>query len=243
MSYLEKLFDGKYIYTNNGQSYTEENFTIERELDLQSHLIFKAEVLSRVKTGEFLKLYITYEVTPSFDPVKVNIRRTLGPKESIENFDINLKTKNYVYTFKCGDINKSFEKIYTAKPHIATPAFSTSMLMVNQKKLDPVHLTHYNLLTTNNIWTYNGDPFENELYLQLQEIEAVKIEINQKELKANHCKLLTVNENGTIASQGHSIYLSKHYYLPYKSEFDNDLAIQIEYLKAYEDHMQKNFSE
>ncbi len=239
MSTSEKLFDGKYIYTNKGVAYTEENFMVEQFAGRNAPLLFSSEVLSRVKTGEFLKLEITYLVTHQFNPIQVKIRRLLGPKESLETFDYDEKTKNVLYTFESEGKTQTFEKIYGAKPHVATPCFATSMLMVNQKKIDPVHRTPYTLLGTDNTWEYQGGIVDREVYIELQEIEPVKLEMGGRELKASHCKLLSVDESGTIEDQGHSIYLSKHFFLPYKAVFGNGLEIHVERLKSYENEFNK----
>ncbi len=234
MSVKEKILEGKYNYFNEGHVYTEEIFHVERETGIQGNFFFNAEVLSRVKTGEFLKIYTEYEVNKNFDPVHVKITRQLGAQTSQEDFSIDLKTKVTHYKFTCDEKENRFEKILMSTPHIAAPCFLTSMIMVNQKKIDPVQRTPYTLISSNNIWKYKGPFFEHETYLELEELEPQKIIIDGNELKATHCKLLQVDSNGSINSAGRDIWLSKYYYIPYLAKFDKNLEIRIETLKNLE---------
>ena len=58
MSFKEKLFEGKYNYLQDGKIYTQENFTVLKEDKIQGEYTYNAEVLTRVRTGEFLKVFI-----------------------------------------------------------------------------------------------------------------------------------------------------------------------------------------
>ncbi len=234
MSIKEKVLEGKYNYYNQDQNYTEENFKVEREGGRQGNLIFYSEVLSRVRTGEFLKAYVEYEVTKSFEPINVKITRQLGAKESIENFNFDQKTKIITYSFESEGKTNYFEKVVNSKPHVGAPCFLTSMIMVNQKKIDPVQRTPYIIITSDNIWSYESEFQEKEIYIELQELEPKNLTIDGNKLKATHCKLLQVDDNGTIIDVNHEIYLSKHFYIPYLATFGENLKIEVEYLKHYE---------
>ncbi|MBT4792429.1 MAG: hypothetical protein HON90_12730 [Halobacteriovoraceae bacterium] len=231
MSRTEKILIGKYNYFNSDQIYTQENFYVERIEGRQGELVFHSEVLSRVKNGEFLKINIEYQVSNKFDPMMVKITRRLGEKESTELFQINQKDKTYSYIFKNKQEVSSFERIITSLPHIAAPCFATSMIMVNQKKIDSVQRTPYTLLHSNNIWDYVGEFEEKTIYIEMQKLEQQSIMVNDIDLKATHCKLLSVNKNGSIIDDDHEIFLSKHYFIPYEAIFGKDLRISIETLK------------
>lgn len=239
MSAKDKILEGKFNYYNGENIYTEENFSVDREGGRKGNYIFHSEVLSRVKTGEFLKIYIKYEVNNAFDPVNINIVRQLGAKESVEDFSYDLKSKNVTYTFDSGKSTKYFEKVITSLPHVAAPCFLTSMIMVNQKKIDPVQRTSFTILTSSNIWEYESEFKEGEVYIELQELEPQNLVIDGNELKATHCKILQVDENGTINDLDHNIYLSKHFYIPYLANFGKDLKIEVETLKHYETRAEK----
>lgn len=232
-SIKEQLIEGKYEYLNNGTPYSEESFSISREEKPSGKYTFEASTHTRVRTGEFLKILISYLTTTNFEPLNVRIERQLGDKNSIETFDIDQKTSNVSYKFESADKVESFNKIVSGRFHFATPCFSLSMLMTQMRKLDPVHRTPYTIITSKNIWDYE-EPFqEEEVYVELQSLDPAKINISGKELTATHCKLLQVDENGTIATEGHDIYLSKYYSVPYQGDFGNGITIQIDKLKNF----------
>lgn len=235
MSNRDKVIEGKFNYFLDGSQYTQEEFRVFKDANAKANLNFEAEVTSRVKTGEFLKVACQYRFTSKFVPIKCSITRSMGENTSEEIFLFDDKTKNVSYEFNANGKTKRHEKVITSKPHVAAPCFSLSMLMVNAKKIDPVQRTPYTLLSTQNIWDYHGPFVEQEIYLELQELEPIKINIDGKQLKATHCKILQVNDKGTIIDGGDDVYLSKHYYIPYYGKFKNDLTIKIETLKHYED--------
>lgn len=228
-----KILQGKYNYTSQNKIYSEENFKIFKEEDRKLNYVFKSEILSRVKTGEFLKIYVTYRVNQHFDPINVEIERLMGQKESFEKFQIDPKTKNYHYILKGIDSTETYDKIISSRPHIATPSFLTSMLMTNQKRLDPVQRTTYTIVTSNNVWNFE-EPFrEKTIIAELQSLEPKDIIVNKKSLKATHCKLLHENQ-GTSTASGHDIYLSKHFNIPYLGVFSDDLRIEIDHLRSFQ---------
>lgn len=241
MSVTEKIIEGKYIYLQNGQAYSEENFYIERETIMNGHLIINTEVVSRVKTGEFLKVNTKYEVTHQFDPTRVTITRQLGAKKSVETYQINHRDKNYTYSFENGGRPKYFEKVITQLPHIAAPSMVTSTLMTNQKKIDPVHKTPFTLISSNNIWEYEQEFQERELYIELLDLKPVQIMIEKNKLTASHCKMFQVDENGKIIDDNQELWLSKHYNIPYLAKFGKNLEIRIDTLKNFEDRAAKVF--
>lgn len=228
-----KILQGKFNYLSQNKIYSEENFRVYREEGRRISYLFKCEVLSRVKTGEFLKVYIEYRVSRHFDPIEISITRLMGNKESKENFSVDPKTKNYTYTFQTKDGTQSYDKVLTSRPHIATPAFTTSMLMTNQKRLDPVQRTNYTLITSDNVWEYQGPFFEKSIFVELQALEPKDVMVSSKTVKALHCKLLSSNL-GTSSDQGHDIYLSKHFNIPYLGIFSDDLKITTDHLQSLE---------
>mgnify|MGYP001398090871 CR=1 FL=1 len=111
MSVKEKIIEGKYNYFNQGHLYSDEQFEIYRLASPVGNLLFSSEVTSRVKTGEFLKINIDYEVNFKFDPINVKIKRQLGNRSSSESFNIDLKETNVVYEFQGSGRPNYFEKI------------------------------------------------------------------------------------------------------------------------------------
>lgn len=228
-----KILQGKFNYLSQNKIYSEENFRVYRQEGRKINYLFKCEILSRVRTGEFLKVYVEYRVSRHFDPIEVTITRLMGDKESKEKITIDTKTKNYHYLFQSKDATQTYDKIINSRPHIASPAFTTSMLMTNQKRLDPVQRTNYTLITSENVWDYKGPFQEKSFYAELQALEPKEIVLNNKTIKALHCKLLSSNL-GTSSDEGHDIYLSKHYNIPYLAIFSSDLKITTDHMQSLE---------
>lgn len=239
MSFKEKLFEGKYNYLQQGKVYTEENFTVLKEDKMQGGYTYTAEVLSRVRTGEFLKIYVEAEFAHNFDPLAYRVRRNLGDKESLEEFYINQKDKNYIYTFEGFGGKHQFERIVNGKPHIASPCFVLSTVMINSKKLDPVHRTTYSVITSNNVWECKGPFVEKEVIFELQELDQIPLKVSDKELKATHCKIVYTDEKGQLKDHYDDIFMSKYNYIPYKAVFSNGLEIEVESLRNFEQHKTK----
>ena len=235
MAFKEKLFEGKYIYTAKGKEYSQEDFSVLREDKLQGNFFYQAEVLSRMSTGEFLRIDVKAEFSNEFEPLEYSIVRSLGAKESQETFSINQKNKLVSYLFEgSGDTNR-FEKIVNSKPHIASPCFSMSTVMINAKRLDPVQRTPYTVITSDNVWTYQGPFTEEDVFIEFQDIEQVPLEIQGKELNASRCKVLRLDKKGRVQPDFQEVYLSKHQNIPYKAVFPNEIEIVIDHLRSFED--------
>lgn len=233
MKYQNKVIEGSYQYYQDGTSYSEENFKLLTEDKSQGNYYLKAEVLSRVKTGEFLKIISEYEFNHAFEPLNVSITRTLGDKESKESYLIDQKNKNVRYTFKDEDNSHKYEKIITGKPHFATPCFSGCMMMTLSRKIDAVHKTPYTIITSDNIWDYKAPFYEKEVFVELMSLDPRIIEIGGNELKTTHCKLIE-SKDYNASNSGFDIYLSKYYSIPYKIVFSENFYIEVERLKHFE---------
>lgn len=234
MGFQEKLLEGKYNYYQNGHIYCEEHFKVFREESKHGNYSFQAELMSRVDTGEFLKIYVDYELNHHFEPLNVKVKRSLGGSKSTEKFSISAKDKNLRYTFQGVDGSHEQEKIVTGKHHIATPAFSTSMLMTQHRKIDPVHRTAYDVLTSNNIWSYESPYHESTVHIELMKLEPVNIRIQGHELQATHCNIYETDKFQNPGASGYPVYVSKYYQIPYLAEFPNGIRIEIERLKNFE---------
>ncbi len=239
MTLKNKILEGKFLYLKDGSSYTDEIFTVHKEDKTQGDYFFKSEVLSRVRTGEFLKIYIEYHLNTALEPIKITTRRLLGHKSSLEVFQINHQSRNVYYQFTDSNNKRhEFEKVVNSRAHFATPCFLTSMIMLNYKAIDPVQKTSYQIISTNNIWNYSGPFQEYEIDLELQNSLPINLKINGNELKATHIKMYP-REEKSESEIFHDFYLSKYYFIPYKVDFNNGIIIQVDKLKHFEDQFSK----
>ena len=111
--------------------------------------------------------------------------------------------------------------------------------MINAKKLDPVHRTTYSVITSSNIWDYQGPFVEKDIVLELQDLEQIPLKVSDKDLKATHCKIVYFDEKGQIRDHYDDIYMSKYNFIPYKAVFSDGLQIEVETLRNYEQHRTK----
>lgn len=243
MGFQEKLIEGKYNYYQNGQSYCEEHFKLFREEKKQGAYTFQVELLSRVETGEFLKVYVDYELNHAFEPKNLRVKRSLGGIKSAERFQVDLKDKKVKYTFTTNDETKEYEKTLSGRFHISAPAFCTSMIMTQAYKIDPVHRTSYDVLSSSNLWTYEGPFEENTIYVELMSLDPKTITIHDKELQASLCNIFAQDKTAKSQGEGYPIYLSKYYQIPYMAEFPDGIKVEIENLKNYESNLTQMFKD
>lgn len=239
----EKLLEGKYNYFQNGQRYCEENFKVFREEKKYGAFTFQAELLSRVSTGEFLKVYVDYELTHNFEPLNARIKRSLGGSKSVERFSVDLKDKTLQYTFTGEKGFEEIKKAVTGRYHISTPAFSTSMLMTEARKIDPVHRTAYNIISSSNVWEYEKPFQESTLYVELMSLEPVTINIHDKEVQASHCNIFETDKFQNPGAEGYPVYLSKYYQIPYLAELPGGIRVEVAKLKGFESDHSKLFKD
>jgi hypothetical protein len=234
MSFKEQLFEGKYRYLKDDQEYSEENFKIYHEEKAQGNFFINAELLSRVSTGEFLKIYIDYELTPHLEPLNLTIRRSLGRRQSVERFNVNHKEHLVKYMFRGDQSEGTHEKVINGKFFISAPCMCTSMLMTMSKKIDPVHRTQYAIVTTNNIWSYEGPFAEKMVYVEQMQSEPVGLKINGKDLNSTLIHLYQHDKTAPVKEKGIPFYLSKHMNMPYRARMDDNVVVEVEFLKHTE---------
>lgn len=240
MAFSEKIFEGKYLYFKDGNQYSEELFSLEREDKSNGNYTFSSEILSRVTTGEFLKVYTDYELSSRMDPLNVRIKRHLGKNKSTERYFIDHKDKLVSYTFDGRNGYHEFEKVVNGKFHIATPSFCTSALMTLMRKVDPVQKTPYTILTSPNIWEYHGPFQENIIFIELKSHEPVEFKINNNQLSATLCHFYEDDRELNNPATPTAFYLSKHFNIPYKAEFQEGIEVRIDKLKILEAREYKN---
>ena len=230
MSFDEKLLDGKYLYFKDGAQYSEEVFKVTKESKSQGNYTFSSEILSRVATGEFLKVYVDYELSHQFEPLNVRIKRSLGERKSTERYVFDTKERIVHYSFDGADGHNEMVKVVPAKAHIATPAFLTSTLMTQIKRIDSTQVTQYAIITSQNLWSYESPFSEGQVYVDLKSLDSVELELNGNKISATHCTMFEGEKNEFETD----FFLSKYFNIPYQAKFPNDIEIRVDKLKTYE---------
>jgi hypothetical protein len=234
MSLTEQIYKGQYEYFRNGNTYAQENFSVYKA-DQPANFIYSSEILSRVSTGEFLKIYVDYEVTPLFDPINIKIRKSLGEQSSKETYNVNYQNKNVLYSFVNSEGEKqTYEKVINGKFQITTPSFLTSLLITQNKKVDNIGRTQYLVINSNNEWKYEN-PFEEKFfYLETRSNDNKELTIGINKLVSSVYYLYEKDVGQDKNEQPIVYYQSRNIGIPYKAILNDGLEIRIKQLKVTE---------
>ncbi len=240
MSASNEIIEGKYNYTKNKQIYCEENFCVRMTNDSRLKFIIESEVLSRSHTGEFLKVDVSYSLDSRFHPRKVEIKRSMGEKRSLETFEFDNTKHQLNYSFTVDEDTEQHISKPGAQPQVATPSFATSMLVTMAKRLNPTERTKYKMITSANIWNYETSPTEQDFYLKTVKSNQVKIQIGKSQVTATHCSI-SLSEDEDFKTKSQQIFLSKHFSIPYKGIFAEGIVIETEEMKIINDQFANIF--
>jgi hypothetical protein len=230
MNQLEKLFDGAYNYFDQekGVPYSQEIFSVHRNPE-NNFLIYRAEILSRVTTGEFLKINTYYEVNTFWAPQKVIIEKTLGANFAKEIYTPDYDNQILNYEFINPQGSKNYSRNIVTRYQITTPAISTSMLSSQTKKFDSMSRNAYILVSCSNAWEFEK-PFEDKsVFVEYKTHESKEIIINGSSLACIKCLMYQTDTNQNMTEEPTTFYLSKHVGIPYLVE-SKDIKIEIKYL-------------
>jgi hypothetical protein len=231
---IEKLFEGKYVYSKDGESFSQEEFKVFKRLDTTT-LVYQSEILSRVSTGELLKIECNYEINNQWSPVEVNVEKHLGDMYSEESYYVNANTQSVNYEFRTQDKVVNKERPTPPKFQISTPAFLTSMLCTQQKSFSSMGRSQFSLLASNNEWECRYPLEDQYLYIEYKSHENEDIVINGQELANTRCSLYRHDAIENVQERPTIVYLSKHIGIPYVLEIPQEnLRIEIKTLKKTE---------
>lgn len=237
---FEKLFEGTYQYFQNGQNYSQENFTVSKIAATQN-VLFEAEIMSRVETGEFFKMQVVYVVNQFYAPQTVIIEKSLGEKIAKEVFDVDYTTQTLRYTFKSNNGEESVERPFSSKHHIIAPCFLTSGLFTLTKKIDSTSRTPVTFITTANEWDFHGAPVDKILWIELKAHDTEELLISGAPLTASKYEIHEEDALTGEAKPGAQLWVSKHYGVPYQLEERDGAKIVARKLKKLKQEMGKIF--
>lgn len=240
--YKNALLTGSYNYLDDGQVYTTEDFVFLSTGRLLGGNLIIAEIKSPLDTGEVYTTKVSYECNHKFEPLEILIERSVGNKRSEENFKYNLEERDLSYTMIDDEGEKTTtEHHFSSRVFINSPAMSTSTLMTQRKRIDPLQRNIYHIVSSQNQWKFKSDLTESTLYILQQEINRVPITLADQNLKAVYCKIVPAQLEMPV--DYHDFYLSKHFNLPYKATLSEKITIEIDHLQVFEDQLQKHLKD
>lgn len=225
----EILLEGSYLYFQKDVNYSQENFKLVYFPDSRTHHIY-SEILSRIETGEFLKIMVRFEMNDHFHPNFVRIEKSLGNRYSQEVFQFDIPAQELKYTFQNSKSSQEFTRSLAAKHYLTSPAFATSAIFTLSKKLDVTGRTAVSFISTQNDWTYEHPPEEKIVYAEFKTKELADFKLNNTPLSASHLCLYEFDSSSPTGEAPVELFLSKHYAIPYQL-IQGDQKIVIKNLK------------
>lgn len=225
----EILLEGSYLYFQKEVNYSQENFKLVHIAEQQSFHVY-AEILSRIETGEFLKILVRYEMNQHFIPTFVRIEKSIGNKYAQEVYKLDVPNLELQYSFQNSQNTQEFSRNISAKHYLTSPAVSTAGMFTLSKKFDATGRSPVVLLSSENDWTYMGPPTEKVVYAEFKTREMQDYKLNNSPLSASHLCLYEFDTSNAGAEQPVNLYLSKHYAIPYELTH-GDQRVAIKHLK------------
>lgn len=225
----EILLEGSYLYFQKDINYSQENFTLVQFSDTHTYHI-NAEILSRIESGEFLKIMVRYEMDHRFHPNFVRVEKSVGNQYAEEVFKFDLQAQELNYSFKSSGSTHEFKRPLSAKHYLTSPAFSTSAIFSTTKKFDATGRTAIALLNSANEWSYEHPPEEKIVFAEFKTREVPDFKINNAPLSASHLCLYEFDASSATSESPVEIFVSKHFGIPYQL-IHGDQKIVIKNLK------------
>jgi hypothetical protein len=229
----QKLYRGAFNYMRNDNIYTEETFDVYREKK-EMGLIFVAQTISRVSTGELLNISVEYTINKDFLPTKVSVSKTLGNEHVDETYSFNHRNNIVTYTFKTKEEEEVCEISVGPKFHIAAPVVCTSMTFLKTKKVDATSKTYFSSLVSPNKWTFEGPPVSKNIVIQRLTVTAENLSLDGSNVSAMEYKLSEQtdeeNEMEADTSAFIRVFVSPHVTIPYLIQSEEGTKMQVKYL-------------
>src|SRR5690606_13262078 len=115
----EIILEGTYQYFDKEVNYSHENFKLVHIPEEQSYHIY-AEILSRIETGEFFKILVSYEMNSHFLPEFVRIEKSIGNKYAQETYELDSTNLELKYVFQNSQSTQEFKRTISAKHYITS---------------------------------------------------------------------------------------------------------------------------
>ncbi|MFL5784221.1 MAG: hypothetical protein ACJ76H_06420 [Bacteriovoracaceae bacterium] len=220
------LLEGSYFYFEKGINYSQENFKLVQQIENKNYQVI-SEVLSRIETGEFLKINVLYEMTPQFLPLHVRIEKSIGNNYALEDFKCDHHAGQLHYLFQNATSQQEFHRPITSRHYLSAPSFASSCLFSLSKKFDATGRTPVNFISSGNDWTYVSPPNEKIVYAEWKIKDMDDFKLGDASLSASHLMIYQNDSSNADVEQPVSFYVSKHFGIPYQMlHGDRDIRIQ-----------------
>ncbi len=232
----KKVYKGAFEYKRDGLVYCDETFEVFKDTK-ELTMIFKSELISRVSTGELLKISVEYVCNKDWVPTKVSINKTLGREFIEEIYKLDSKANSLIYQLKSKHSKEKMSINIPPRFHIHTPCAASSMVFILSKKFDSIGNNMYSIYYSENNWSYEKPIANKSVILKKAGLGAEEILINGSKVQAIKYQMLdnqVEDKNSKDKKENKpaflSIYLSRHVSIPYRIEQDENNKIEIKFL-------------
>lgn len=232
----KKIFKGAYEYKRDGLVYCDENFEVFKDTK-ELTTIYKANLTSRVSTGELLKITVEYVCNKDWVPIRVSINKTLGREFIEETFKLDSKANILNYQLKSKHSKEKSSITIPPRFHIQTPCAASSIVFLLSKKFDSTTKNLYSVYASENNWSFESPVVNKTVAMEKMGLGTEEIEINGSKVQAVKYRLIDEQKEDKNSKEKKdykpaslTVYLSRHIAIPYRIEFDKTNKIEIKFL-------------
>lgn len=226
---FHKILNGTYTYYQEGRTYSEEAFRVYKELD-KDFLIFESETMTRLHTGELLKLEVEYILNNKYLPEEVILKKTIGKTLVNERFLCNWKDHHLTYSIVTPEGRKVQKKEMSGLYHISTPTACLSLVCIYSRNMNIYGRTRYVYAVSQNNWKFEKPIDEEDFYLELANNDPIPFTLKGKSLSGKQYKMYKHDSADCVDENPVVFYASKYYGIPYLVQIGEDIRIEINHL-------------
>jgi hypothetical protein len=225
------MYRGAFTYLIEGEEYSNETFQMYTNSD-NGDLAFSTESHSRARTGEVLRVQTTQIFAEDFKFKEAEVEKFLGDQYSKENYNYNLASGDFAYTFSDKEKKLHSSNANTSHNfHVQTPDIVTTLLFVVARNLNQGSSINQKVFYAQNNWTYeNPIDYKSIIVTRSHKGALEEIVVDKDKMKASEYMIFENEDHEKSREPGLIVYLSKHYGIPYQIIGPDKTKITIDYL-------------
>jgi hypothetical protein len=227
----EIIVEGSYQYFQNNVNYCQEDFKLVHNSETKQYLLY-ADILSKTEDGETLKIAVQYEMNQHFNPISMQIEKSLLNNYALETFKYDSTGQKLLYTFKTPTMTQDFKKSLNFRHYLSSPAFCASVVWLKSRKITNTSRTSITLVSSTNEWTYEAPPKDKTIYAELKTGKHDDFKLNSLPLPAQQLLLYQHDAVYAVTETPVEVICSKDLPIPFQL-IEGDLKITLTKYKTY----------
>jgi hypothetical protein len=224
---FEKIYSGNYDYYQEEKRYCQESFEVYTNRNDKS-MLYKSDLLSRVSSGEFLKIRTLYEINENHLPVRVLVDKKMGKNNVQEFFEYDFRESKLIYKFITDKGAKVQEKPISSRFLISTPSFLTTALFAYHRKFDNAPRSPFLVVKSSNIWEAKYSLTEEHIYVKFHIRDHHTIEILNQTFEVIECEIFNTDswDGGKQDETPLRLTIIPDHAIPFSAVFDDGVEIE-----------------